>query len=160
MTRVWTPSRRLRTRAALVLVAGAGAAILTACEKPVPQVTFQSGARSVLVTPSNYCFDAARRASCKGAGGVYTLNAAAGSSINVSVPRTVADQAWIVSADVVDSTGKTQAIDGVGSNPIVDNHHARVPVPNIGVDNYLLTVTEFRGTTPTGVWQVQVNVTS
>ena len=87
-----------------------------------------------------------------------TLLAAPGGSINISVPRSVALNAWIATAQYTDDSGKTQVIDGIGSNPIVDNHHTRVPVPNLGVSAYLLTVTEFRGNTPTGAWTVQVDV--
>lgn len=152
------PRRRLARRVAVAAVVAGGAASLVACQKPLPDVTFQSGSRSVLVSPANYCFDVTDRNTCRGEGGVATLRAAPGAQINISVPRSVADNAWIASAEYTDANGKNQVIDGVGSNLVVDNHHAAVPVPNLGVASYLLTVTEFRGTTATGAWTVQVDV--
>ncbi len=151
--------RRTARRAALVLVVGAGAATLAACQKPLPDVTFQSGSRSVLVSPTTYCFDL-QRSSCRGAGGVHTLKAAAGDTINIAVPRSVALNAWVVTANDVDDSGTLQPIDGAGSAVIRDDHHARVQVPTTGTAPYLLTVNEFRGTTPTGSWTLQVEITN
>lgn len=154
-----SPARsRYARRAALVVVAGAGAATLVACQKPLPDVTFQSGSRSVLVGPSNYCFDADSRDSCRGEGGVTTLQAAPGDVINISVPRSVALNAWVVTANDVDDNGDLQVIDGAGSTVISDNHHARVQVPTQGTAPYLLTVAEYRGNTATGAWTIQVNI--
>ena len=161
MTRMLAPSparRRFARRAALVVVAGAGATTLAACQKPLPDVTFQSGSRSVLVEPSNYCFDADKRDSCHGEGGVKTLQAAPGDTINISVPRTVALNAWVVTANDVDDSGTLQVIDGAGSAVVTDSHHARVQVPTQGTAPYLLTVAEYRGNTATGAWTIQVNI--
>ena len=113
----------------------------------------------MLVTPSSYCFDADDKDSCKaGDGGVTTLQAAPGSTINISVPRSVALNAWIVTANEADDEGQLQVLDAAGSSVISDNHHARVQVPTTGDAPYLLTVAEYRGSTPTGSWTIQVNI--
>ena len=151
--------RRYARRLALVAVAGAGAATLAACQKPLPQVTFQSGSRSVLVSPVAYCYDdqnptdgscPARKAS------VVTLRTSPGDDIGISVPRSVAVQAWIASAYTLTADGKSEPVDG-GTGVIQDNHYARVPVPNAsGV--YLLSVTQLRGQEQIGTWTVQVEI--
>lgn len=152
-----TTRSRLTRRVALAAVVAGGAASLVACQKPLPDVTFQSGSRSVLVAPSTYCFTL-ERDSCRGDNGVTTLLAAPGDTINISVPRSIALNAWIVAAKEADDSGQLQPLDGAGSDVIRDNHHTRVQVPNLGAAPYLLTVTEFRGTTPTGSWTIQVNI--
>ncbi|MHA3702044.1 DUF2771 family protein [Jatrophihabitans sp. YIM 134969] len=153
-------SRRLVRRAALVAVAGAGAATLVACDKPLPEVTFQSGSRSVLVEPNRYCFELADD-TCHDAGAAQrTLRTVAGGVINISVPRTVADNAWIVKASNVGDDGTLTAIEGAGSAAVVDNHHVAVEVPAQSSGSYLLTVSEYRSGSevPTGTWNLTVSI--
>lgn len=152
------PTSRRRVAAA-VLAAGAGAAVLTACDKPLPEVTFQSGSRSVLISPVNYCFEN-DATSCRGEDRVNTLKANAGSVVQISVPRTVADQAWVVAAYTLTASGETQNLPEFGSALVRDNHFTRVVVPsNAAGTSYFLAVQEFRQSDqPTGTWRVQVDV--
>jgi hypothetical protein len=160
VTGVLTPSRRLARRAALAAVVAGGAATLVACQKPLPDVTFQSGSRSVLVAPNRYCFELDDATCHATSEDQKTLRAAAGSVINISVPRSVADNAWIVKANEVGDDGTLAPIQGAGSALVDDNHHTAVQVPVQAAGNYLLTVTEYRGgsETPTGSWNVTVAI--
>lgn len=162
MTAMSAPARARRRFArpvALVAVALGSAATLAACSKPLPDVTFQSGSRSVLAAPSSYCWDISDKGSCHGSKEQKKLTATPGGVIQISVPRTVADQAWIATAYSVGADGKTTPLDGFGSNLISDNHFGRVFVPTRN-GSYLLAVNEFRGDTQTGTWTVQIDITA
>lgn len=159
MTRMPDPShawRRFVRPAALVAAAGVGAVALAACDKPLPDVTFQSGSTSVLIAPSTYCWS---QDNCKrGDGGNHVLGARGGSTVQISVPRSVADNAWIATAYTVDAQGKSSPLEGFGSNLVKDNHFTRVFVPT-SQGSYLLSVSEFEGDRQSGVWTLTVNVT-
>lgn len=144
----------------MALAAVGLATVVTACDKPRPAVTFQSGSRSVVVTPLRYCFELDEKTCHTTDGRVdTTLRAQAGSAINISVPRTVALNAWIATAYTVGADGKNTALDGFGSNLVVDEHDSRVFVPT-RTGSYLLAVNEVRGDTQTGTWTVKIEISN
>ncbi|MEO6884719.1 MAG: DUF2771 family protein, partial [Jatrophihabitantaceae bacterium] len=100
-------SRRLLAAVVGVLAA---ATVLTACDKPIPRITVQSGSDSVIVGAQTYCFTTDTK-TCHFAAGssLPTLNATSGTTILVDVPRTIAGGDWQVSS-------ATQQSDGTFSN--------------------------------------------
>lgn len=152
-------SSRRRQVTAWGLGAAAIATVLSACQKPTPQVTFQSGARSVLVSPSQYCFP--NTSTCRTTSGRVStaLVANTGATINVSVPQDVAQNAWLVTAYSVAANGSNTPLEGAGSNVIVGQQDARVFVP-LTTGSYLLNVAEVRDKRQAGTWTVQIIATN
>jgi hypothetical protein len=149
-----------RSRRILAAALGAvvTAALLSACDKPVPEVTIQSGSRTTVVSPLRYCFDSALT-KCRANLTPQTVSAQSSSTLFVDVPREVAAKHWIVSAYKVDNTGKKSPLDGYGSPSLLhDQHSTRVAVP-YGTGSYFLSVAELDGTAQVGTWTVEVQVT-
>lgn len=153
-------SRRTNRLAAAVLGGAALVATLTACDKPTPKVTFQSGSTSTQAQPQTYCFDLAHcRISTSNS--VADLKASAGSTILVDVPRNVATNSWSVTAATVGSDNKYAQlqVDGTSSSTISDHHSTRVAVP-FGTGQYVLIVKETRSGKDTATWVARITVTS
>jgi hypothetical protein len=134
-------------------------ALLTACDKPLPQITFLNGSATYRVSPQTYCFDA-QHCRADTSRQLRSIRAAAGSTILVDVPKDVADQHWLVSA-FTENNGQQAPVQGAGSAVINDSHSARVDVPaDLVGGSYVLAVKSTNGQIPTGVWGVIVQVTS
>jgi hypothetical protein len=136
---------------------GAAALALTACQKPLPQLTVLSGATTIRVAPQTYCFSALHCHFPRSA--VGSIHAPAGSSLVVDVPRPVAAGPWSVVSAVQNKKGQFQTIKGANyqSGTQRNSHTARVDVP-YGVGNYYLVVTQ-RSSASTGSWVAQITIT-
>ena len=131
--------------------------LLTACERPVPELTVLANRVVTRVNPATYCFDSH---SCRtGSASAKTVSATPGSTLLIDVPREVADGQWVVAAYTEDSGGKKTVIDGAGSTLLHDRHSVRLAVPS-STGAYALSIQSFDGTTPTGLWNVVVELGS
>jgi hypothetical protein len=144
-------SRRAGGLAVAVALAGG---LLSACDRPVPQITLFADRTTTRVNATTYCFDSAH---CRQNSTEASVAATAGSTILVDVPRQIANAQWLVSAYTVDSSGKKTVIDGAGSSLLHDTHTVRLLVPTSS-GAYALSIQSFDGTTPTGIWNVVVQL--
>jgi hypothetical protein len=111
---------RSRRAAAAVVGAAAITTLLTACQKPTPEVTVLGGGKVATISPSNYCFDAAH---CRvGKLDLPTFTLGPDDKVMIDVPRTVADRGWQVEALSLADITKVLG----GSGPITDSHSFRV----------------------------------
>lgn len=118
---VWTSRRYRRAPLATLAAAAVAAGVLTACEKPLPQITVVGAGRVVTVAPSAYCFDAN---SCRkpGASGLPVVTVPADDKVLVDVPRAVKSRGWQVRALSLTDNGQQ-----IGSSgPITDSHSYKV----------------------------------
>jgi hypothetical protein len=132
-----TSRRPVRLLAGAVGVA-AVVSVLSACDRPLPQISVLSGSTIVRVSPQTYYFDNPQKARVT-SGTVSTISASGGRSLLVDVPKEVADQNWSVTAITLDAAGKQTDLDGTG--------------------NYFLKVAAAGGSAG-GVWLIQVHVTA
>ena len=157
-------SRRYRSVLGSFAGLAVAAAGLTACDKPTPRVTVQTGNTSTTVSAQTYCFDA-NPDHCRvtTSGTVGTLSAVAGSSILVDVPRSVADGYWQVRSATQGTDGSFAdiAADGVRSPVVHDRHSARVQVPYASGQYFLIVTEAAQGSNKaTGSWVTRVVITS
>jgi hypothetical protein len=148
------PTARRVLGAAATIAAGT---VLTACQKPVPDVTVLSGSETTVVHPQSYCFDAKHcRFPKSEVGGV---SAQAGSTLLVDVPRAVAYAFWSVTSATQLGDGTFQTIKGqaYSSGAVHNSHSTRVAVP-YGVGTYYLVVTQL-STSGNGSWVAEVTIT-
>lgn len=150
----------MRRPLVLVLLAAAAIGLLAACDKPVPQITLQSGATSTTVPPQTYCFDLAHcRVSVKD--NVGALHARAGGSILVDVPRDLADRDWsAVSARIVNGAVHPLKGSGLSSGNRHNSHTARLVVPYGAGSSYFVVVFTEAGGRQTGTWVSRITITS
>jgi hypothetical protein len=151
-------SRRvIRVGGGLVAVT-LGVATLSACNRPLPEVSVLSGSTVVRVQPQTYIFSGSKDARVT-SGTVGSIRAVGGSQILVDVPREVASQQWSVSAISLDAQGKQTSVDsdGASSPKVTHTHTTRVLVP-YATGNYFLKIAS-AGTDDGGVWLVQVTIT-
>jgi hypothetical protein len=151
-----TISTRLRVAAA-VLGAGAIATVLSACDKPTPNITVFTGRTTIQVSPAKYCYDGNAN-TCRTTSAAGSITATSGSTIVVDVPREVADNHWAVAAFVKDSTGKITTIDSSSSAVVSKTHSVRLLVPQASSGSYQLSVQSFTGAAATGEWDVEVTL--
>lgn len=128
---------------------GAGAAaisllVLTACEKPTPSVTLQSGSRSVHDESTAYIRDGKQS---RGSGAAKVLKVRAGARVGIDVDSTIADHGWSVHITTPDPDGSgTATVD----SPNLTSHHFSF---NVGSDTTQVVVSEVgEGATPKGLW--------
>jgi hypothetical protein len=151
------PARRSR-RAPLATLAAAAAAtgVLTACEKPLPQVTVVGAGRVVTVAPSSYCFDTN---SCRkpGANRLAVVTVPADEKILVDVPRAVKSRGWQVRALSLTDDGKQ-----IGSSgPITDSHSYKVTSGAGGGAPFIVEVDQLRnGQADGSKWSFLVSVST
>jgi hypothetical protein len=153
-------SRSTKRLAAAAVGAAAIATVLSACDKPTPKVTFQSGSTSTQATAQTYCYDVAHcRISTSNS--VAALDAKGGSTVLVDVPRDIASNSWSVTAATLGTDGKyTQLdLDGTSSSTITDSHSTRLAVP-YATGQYVLIVRETRAGKETGSWVARITVKS
>ncbi|MBV9593187.1 MAG: DUF2771 family protein [Actinobacteria bacterium] len=143
--------RLLGLGAGLLLAAG----LLSACDKPLPQITVLSNRTVTRISPTTYCFNPTR---CRHTtASARSVTARSGTSILVDVPGSVADGHWLVSAYTQDSSGKQTPIEGAGSGVLHNQHSVWLPVPTSS-GAYALAIQSFTGATPTGIWDVVVQL--
>src|SRR5438874_371856 len=114
----------------LVTVAAviAATASLTACDKPLPEITVLSGSTTVVVSPQSYCNDAAH---CHfPTKTTKVVGAVAGSQLLIDVPRQIADHPWLAqSGTISNDTLKTFVGENYTTGTVSGSHTARVDVP-------------------------------
>jgi hypothetical protein len=137
------------------------AAVLTACQKPLPTITVSGDGKSVVVDAANYRFaDGPLHEPVKDVGQAPELRVRAGSTLLVDVPRTVADNAWVVAAFTLDSAGKSHPLTGAGTaSAIHDRHTTHLATTPAGVGSYYLQVAEIRSASQVGGWILHVTTT-
>src|SRR4249920_930590 len=100
------PSRRSWS-APVATLAGAAVAtsVLTACDKPLPQITVVGAGRVVTVAPSSYCIDAT---TCRkpGTTRLPVVTVPPDDKVLVDVPRAVKSRGWQVRALSLTDGGK------------------------------------------------------
>jgi hypothetical protein len=134
------------------------AVTLTACNRPLPEISVLSGSAVIRVQPQTYIFAGSTDTRVT-SGTVGSINAAGGSQILVDVPREVASQQWSVSAISLDAQGKQSSVnsDGASSPKVTHTHTTRVLVP-YATGNYFLKIAS-AGNADGGIWLVQVRIT-
>jgi hypothetical protein len=151
---------RVTRIAAVVLGTAAATAGLTACAKPTPDVTIQTGATSSVIKPQTYCFDLSH---CRLSNNPTTaIKAKAGATLLVDVPRQVSTHTWSVTSASQNADGKTLSaiqLDGASVPSIVNSHSARVVVP-YGTGQYYLIVTQANGSPNPSSWISRVQVSN
>jgi len=144
-------------RLGLVLLAiVAAVSLLTACDKPIPQVTALANNKVTQLKAQNYCFDASH---CKRDinQNLPTLKVTGGSTIQLDVPGDVADTSWSASEFVVQSDGSTRTV--LGTTFLTNTHHADLLVPFVGQgQDFFIAVQSTRGLLKGGQWQARVEV--
>lgn len=151
-------SRRIRRVGVTIVVAGAAATLLAACDKPLPEVTVLANDTVTRLPAARYCFDAQH---CRKATDTATpIKADAGSKINIDVPKSVASQAWIVTAYTLDESNKATPIQGAGSTLLHGEYNARITVPYAVGSSYYIAVQRTDGTTADATWQASVEIVS
>jgi hypothetical protein len=150
-----TPRARLGRPLALAATLAASAGVLAACDKPLPEITLQSGSDTTTVTSQSYCFD---RDHChyRKSGGIGSLHVTRGATILVDVPKDVAESEWNVRSAQVVKNGRAVALQDAGVNSGIrkDVHTARVQVPT-STNSYYLVVTS---ADKAGQWVAKVSV--
>jgi hypothetical protein len=148
-----------RARVLATVVIGVVALVsLSACTKPVPNITILSGSTTVVVSPQAYCPDTNPSHCHTSTSKLKSIGAVAGTMLLVDVPRQVADKPWLVRSATQKANNTFSLISGGGySSGIVKNtHSARVAVP-YGVGSYFLLITEAGGGT-SGSWVAKVSI--
>jgi hypothetical protein len=128
---------------------GAGAAaisllFLTACQKPTPSVTLQSGSRSVHDEATAYIRDGKQT---RGSTAAKVLKVRAGALVGIDVDSTIAEHGWAVHITTPEASGTgTSTVD----SPTLKGHHFSF---NVGSDTTQVVISEIgEGATPTGLW--------
>ena len=143
-------------RVAAVAAGLAAAGVLTACQKPLPEVTVLSGGTTTTVSPQTYCFDDKH---CRfPRSEVGAVAAPAGSTLLVDVPREVAHAYWSVTSAVRRNDGTFRTLKGAAfsSGTVHDSHSTRVQVPD-GIGSYYLVVTQLSSSSK-GSWVAEVTI--
>jgi hypothetical protein len=144
-----------RSRRAAAAAAGAAVimSLLTACQKPTPQVTVLGGGKVVTISPSNYCFDSSHCRTGKLELPTFTLGP--DDKVMIDVPKTVADRGWQVEALSLADITKVVG----GSGPITDSHSFRVASNTDNGDPFVVRVDELHdGKTDGSAWSFVVQV--
>lgn len=144
---------RTRRAAAAVLGAAAISTLLTACQKPAPEVTVLGGGKVVTITPSDYCFDSTHCRTAKL--DLPTLTVGADDKVMIDVPREVAHRGWQVQAlslkDIKTVLGSSGEISG--------SHSYRVASSAGNGDPFVVQVAELSHGKPDGsAWSFVVKV--
>jgi hypothetical protein len=142
-------------RAVTVLGVLACASVLASCQKPVPDVTVQSGAFSTTITPSTYAFNATHIRSTRP--DLPEVSTRPGATVLVDVPQAVVHRGWALTAISLDSAHTV-----VGrSGPITDSHSYRVAAESNNGNPFIVQVVQLRAGKPDGsVWSFLVKVTN
>lgn len=146
----------------IVLLAGLLAGLVAACQKPLPTITVYGEGKSVIVDAAAYQFSGGpTRRTISDYAQAPTISVPAGTVLLIDVPRTVAEDTWVVAAFRLDQAGKSTPIEGAGSlEPLHDRHSTRVSTSPAGLGDYYLQVAQLRGTTQAGGWVIKVRTKS
>jgi hypothetical protein len=144
-----------RSRRVLAAAVGAVAltGLLTACQKPTPEVTVLGGGKVVTISPSRYCFTASQ---CRaGKLDLPTFTVGADDKVMIDVPREVEHRGWQVQAlsleDVTKVLGSSGAIHG--------SHSYRVASGAADGSPFIVQVNELSQGKPNGgAWSFVVKV--
>jgi hypothetical protein len=119
---------------------------LTACEKPTPGVTLQSGDKVVRASATAYVRGGKQLA---GSDKVKLLKARPGALVGIDVDGSIARRGWTVHI----TTGSTT----LNSSTLTNQHHFSF---NVGSTTTQIVVSELgAGTSPQGLWVFQVQPT-
>jgi hypothetical protein len=131
---------------------------ITACQKPLPELTVLSGSTTTTVQPQTYCFDPSHCHFPKSV--VAGVSARAGSTLLVDVPHAVAAQTWSVLSAVRTAKGVFKSIKGANyrADAVTNSHSTEIHVP-YGVGSYYLIVSQ-RGTATVGSWVAEIMIHS
>lgn len=153
---VWPSRRYRRAQFATLAAVAAATGVLTACEKPLPQITVVGAGRVITVAPSSYCFDANR---CRkpGTKGLAVVTVPADDKILVDVPRAVKSRGWQVQALSLTDNGQQ-----IGSSgPITDSHSYKVTSGVGGGSPFIVEVDQLRnGQADGSKWSFLVSVST
>jgi len=142
----------MRRPVVAVAIAATAATVLTACQRPVPKITIQSGSVSNTVTPSTYVFDSSHER--RSALDLPGITARPGATVLVDVPRDVVDKGWSVTALSLDGSKALGA-----SGAINDSHTYRVASESNNGNPFIVQVTQLNHGHPDGsVWSFVVKV--
>ncbi len=138
------------------------AGLVTACQKPLPTITVSGDGKSVIVDAARYQFPGGPlHLPITDVGDAPSIRVRAGSQLLVDVPRTVADNAWLVAAFTLDSASKSHPLAGAGTaTAIRDRHTTHLSTAAAGVGSYYLQIAEIRGASQAGGWIVHVTTTA
>lgn len=144
---------RYRRAAAAAVGAVAISSLLTACQKPSPEVTVLGGGKVATISPSKYCFDPGQ---CRtNSLDLPTFTLGPDDKAMIDVPRTVADHGWQVEALSLDNISKVLG----GSGPISNSHSFRVASNAGGGDPFVVRVDELSHGKPNGgTWSFVIKV--
>lgn len=120
---------------------------VTACEKPVPQVTVATGGRVVNIDPSRYCH---KSDDCKThSAAKATLPVRLADQISINVPAHVAHEGWYLRID-----GKP--LQGY-SKPRKKLHHT-LPIPGALTNEIEIEIVQgTEGGEPQGIWTLTLS---
>lgn len=140
-------------------VALLGVGALSACTRPLPNITVYGDGQSIIVPAANYRFpNGSSHVRITDYGKAPTLRVQNGTALMIDVPREIAVNAWVVAAFTLAADGKSTPIPGAGS-ALHDRHSTRLRAAPGGVSDYFLQIVELRGAAQTGGWVVHVKTT-
>jgi hypothetical protein len=144
---------RFRRLLAVAVGALAVAGLLTACQKPAPEVSVLGGGTVIRITPSTYCFDTSH---CrKQVLDLPTVTLGADAKALIDVPHTVKSNGWQVQALSLQDITKVLGASG----PITDSHSYRFASNAADGSPFLVRVDELDGGKPDGsTWSFVVKV--
>jgi hypothetical protein len=142
----------------MLVTLGAVTLGLSACSKPIPEVTIYGDGHSLNVPAARYTFpNGEEHVRITDYGKAPTIKVQVGTDLLVDVPRELSTHAWVVAAFTLDPSGKATPLSGTGG-AVHDTHSARLTAPPSNIANYFLQVAELRGAKQTGGWIVHVKV--
>ncbi len=138
-----------RVRALPVLAAALSLALLSACQKPTPGVTLQSGSRVVRADATLYVRDGKQTRS---SGAVKVLKVRPGALVGIDVDGQLADHGWAVHITPRQTDATT-----LDSANLKGQHHFSFTVGSVATD---IVVSEAgSGGSPAGLWAFQLQPT-
>ncbi len=155
--------RRLKSARTLLVVVLLSASALAACTKPSPDITVYGNGKSIVIDAAFYSFTGSVGApSIADATDARSISAQQGSKVLIDVPRSVANNTWLVSAFTFDTAGKANALAGAGGvGNVTGAHTTRITVPSASVTpEYYVEVVELRHGLAAGGWVFHVRVSS
>jgi hypothetical protein len=125
-------------------VSAIGLLILTSCQQPTPNVTIQSGSRSVHDGATAYVRAGKQ---VRGSDAAKVLRVRPGALVGIDVDGTIADHGWSVHITTPAANGTSSTLD---SATLKGQHHFSF---NVGNGNTQIVISEIgTGTDPQGLW--------
>jgi hypothetical protein len=148
----------MRRHLRVLAIAGALASsfLLSACDKPAPKITVQSGAYSATITPSTYCFDTDPNHCHNFPLDLPVVSARADDTILIDVPSEVVDNGWSITALATPSLIKVGQV-----TKVKHRHSYRLIASANGAKPFVVQVAQLHNGTPDGsTWSFLVNVST